>query len=66
MDEGISSDACAANAARFAPAIFRRKFMVIVERALEASSGLFAGHQDKLHRRDSLLDPVDEPWSAEE
>ena len=66
LGEGISPRACAANAARFTPEIFRREFMAIVERALEASSGLFAGHQDKLHRRDSLLDPVDEPWSAEE
>ena len=27
---------------------------------------LFALHKDKLHSRDSLIDPVGEPWSAEE
>lgn len=27
---------------------------------------LFGLHEDKLHRRDSLIDPIDEQWSAEE
>ncbi|PCJ33912.1 MAG: glycosyl transferase family 1 [Cellvibrionales bacterium] len=66
LGEGISPRACAANAARFAPEIFRREFMAIVERALGASDGLFALHRDKLHSRDSLIDPIDESWSAEE
>ncbi len=29
-------------------------------------ASLFASHKDKLHSRDSLIDPVDESWSAEE
>ncbi len=40
LDEGISAGACETNAARFAPDKFRREFMAIVERALEASGGL--------------------------
>ncbi|OUS16216.1 glycosyl transferase family 1 [Gammaproteobacteria bacterium 50_400_T64] len=35
LDEGISPGACAANAARFAPEIFRREFMAIVEQTIE-------------------------------
>jgi len=66
LDEGISARACAANAARFAPEKFRREFMAIVGRALEACGGLFELHKDKLHSRDSLIDPIDEPWSAGE
>jgi prevent-host-death family protein len=27
---------------------------------------LFGLHEDKLHSRDSLIDPIDEQWSAEE
>ncbi|MBL4783578.1 MAG: glycosyltransferase [Porticoccaceae bacterium] len=35
LPEGISAVACAANAARFAPAQFRREFMAIVEKTIE-------------------------------
>jgi prevent-host-death family protein len=27
---------------------------------------LFGLHEDKLHSRDSLIEPIDEQWSAEE
>ena len=27
---------------------------------------LFGLHKDTLHSRDSLIEPIDEPWSAEE
>ncbi len=27
---------------------------------------LFGLHEDKLHSQDSLIDPIDEQWSAEE
>ena len=40
LAEEFSAQACAANAARFAPDQFRREFMAIVGRALEARGGL--------------------------
>lgn len=36
---GISAEACAANAARFAPEHFRREFMAIVEQAIAGKAG---------------------------
>lgn len=35
LPDGISAQACAANAARFAPEYFRREFMAIVEQTIE-------------------------------